>query len=211
MPPVAGPRRARLGDARRGPPPGFAPDASSPNLMEGMMLDHSNPTRWQDSLQRGDVVLFRFPVDDGDGDDGADQPKARPCLVMERAVLQGVTFLKLAYGTSAMTRANRGHEVRVTRPEGMRTAGVREPTRFVGARAILVSPEHSGFALGPAGSPVIGRLDAGLVARMDRIRLILAGRGLTWCNTRATRGGTVEACGFPGRNRIPRGRRTPKG
>ncbi len=172
------------------------------------MLDHSTPSRWQDSLQRGDVVLFRFPVTD---EDIAKQPKARPCLVLERAALQGATFLKLAYGTSAMTRANRGHEVRVTRPEGMRAAGVGEPTRFVGARAILVSPEHSGFAIAPNGTPDIGRLDASLLERMDRIRLILAGKGLTWCNTRATRDGAVEACGFPGRNRTPRGARNPKG
>lgn len=158
------------------------------------MLDHSNQPNWPDCLQRGDVVLFRFPVAD---ESGAPKPKARPCLVLERAVLKGVTFVKLAYGTSAMTRANRGHEVRVTRPDGMRAAGVKEPARFVCARAILVPPEHSGFAPGPTGSPVIGCLDEVLAERMHRIRLILAGKGLTWCHTRATRGGAIEACGFP--------------
>ena len=172
------------------------------------MLDHSTEPRWQDDLQRGDIVLFRFPVSD---EGPAPHPKARPCLVLERAVLQGVTFLKLAYGTSAKGKANRGHEVHVTQPDGMRCAGLREPTRFVGSRAILVSPENAGFALGQAGTPVIGRLDDGLLARMNRIRLILAGKGLTWCNTRTTRSGTVEACGFPGWNRRPRGSLTTKG
>lgn len=172
------------------------------------MLNYSTPPRWQDILQRGDIVLFRFPVTDGAG---ALQPKARPCLVLERAVLQGVTFLKLAYGTSAMTHANRGHEVRVTRAEAMRLAGVREPTRFVGARTLLVSPQHSGFSLGSKGSPVIGSLDAKLIERMNRIRLILAHRGLTWCNTRATKDGSIEACGFPVRNRSFRGTRNSKG
>ncbi|UOA33311.1 hypothetical protein DSM110093_03136 [Sulfitobacter sp. DSM 110093] len=172
------------------------------------MLNYSNPPRWQDILQRGDIVLFRFPVAD---EKGALQPKARPCLVLERAVLQGVTFLKLAYGTSAMTRANRGHEVRVSRPDGMRLAGVREPTRFVGARTLLVSPQHSGFSLGPAGSPIIGRLDANLIERMNCIRLVLASKGFTWCNTRATRDGAIEACGFPDRNRSFRGARNSKG
>ena len=142
---------------------------------------------------------------------GADHPKARPCLVLERAALQGVTFLKLAYGTSAKTRANRGHEVRVTRSEGMRAAGLREPTRFVGARAILFPPERSGFAIDSAGTPVVDQLDAGLIERMNRILLILAGKGLTWCKTRATRDGSVEACGFSARNRTPRGDRNPKG
>lgn len=172
------------------------------------MLNYSNSPHWQDILQRGDIVLFRFPVAD---DTCAAQPKARPCLVLERAVLQGVTFLKLAYGTSATTRANRGHEVRVTRAEAMRLAGVREPTRFVGARTLLVSPQHSGFSFGPAGSPIIGRLDANLIERMNRIRLILAYRGLTWCNTRSTRDGSIEACGFPVGNRSFRGPRNSKG
>lgn len=172
------------------------------------MLDHSSKPRWQNSLQRGDVVLFRFPVSDVAG---APRPKARPCLVLERSVQKGTTLLKLAYGTSAMTRANRGHEVRVNRADSMRAAGLQLPTRFVAARAIVVTTDHTGFDIGPIGSPLIGRLDPNLFERMNCIRLSLASKGFTWCNTRATPNGTVEACGFLDRNRISRGTRTGKG
>jgi hypothetical protein len=123
-------------------------------------------TPWTETLQRGDVVLFAFPCAD---DDGA--VKARPCLVLEVGRVGDHAFAEIAYGTSAMTKANRGYEIHVNTIAGMALAGLDRATRFVGSRRVRVSLENSLFRTSPQhASPVIGRLDDGALVRMYAVR-----------------------------------------
>ena len=147
--------------------------------------DTAHPAKqdWKASLTPGHVVRFRFPV----VAEAGHQPvaKRRPCLVLEIFHLCGQRFVKLAYGTSAETNANKGCEVRVNQPDGCAAAGLDRPTRFVGARSIIVSVEHPGFEATPeTGSPVMGRLDASLTGRLTVVRKRLR-LGATQANTRS--------------------------
>jgi len=96
-------------------------------------------------------------------------PKLRPCLVIETGELNDRRSVTLAYGTSAHPRRRYGYEVIVKGKPAMRAAGLTKPTRFVCIRRITVSTAHPGFE--PlCGTPVIGRLDASLLTRMDAVR-----------------------------------------
>lgn len=118
--------------------------------------------------ERGDVVLYRFPVAEEEAESEA--PKRRPCLVLDAFERGGERYVELAYGTSAKTRANRGYEVLVKQPVSRAAAGLNKPTRFVGARRITVHIGNSGFD-GPTDGPtVIGRLDDALQCRMNAVR-----------------------------------------
>lgn len=86
-----------------------------------------------------------------------------------RSVL-GTRYALLAYGTSAMSDANTGYEVRVRHAEDAMASGFAKPTRFVGARRLLVPLTHSGFPVGDSGNPVIGRLTGTLFERLNRVR-----------------------------------------
>ena len=122
---------------------------------------------WPDDLRRGDVVRFRFPVAEEDGK----TPKLRPCLVLETGELNGRRSATLAYGTGAPAKGKYGYEVIVGNKTSMIAAGLTKPTRFVAIRRVTVSTEHSGFEVGRgSGTPVIGRLDAPLLQRMDAVR-----------------------------------------
>ena len=124
-------------------------------------------TPWHARLAPGDVVSFRFPV--ADPGRGA-RVKKRPCLVLEVRVVEGRRHALLAYGTSVRSRANRGREIRVRRPEGLAQAGLHRPTRFVGARSVTVPLDDPRFVVSAqTGSPVLGRLDADLRARMAEV------------------------------------------
>lgn len=134
------------------------------------MFDHLQQAAagaWHDTLSYGDVVIFRFPVAE---EDGGDAPKARPCLVLDVERFGDRQYTLLAYGTTQANRANRGYEIRVYAPEEYAAAGLRNPTRFVGARRILVPLDHADFALGPTGTPVIGRLSGAAFERMNAVR-----------------------------------------
>ena len=121
---------------------------------------------WRDALRHGDVVSFRFPVE-GDGA----TPKTRPCLVLDIEPHGARRHALLAYGTTSGSKANRGCEVAVIRPDLIAAAGLRRPTRFVGARRILVPLQHSAFAVsGETGSPVLGRLEGPALERLNRVR-----------------------------------------
>lgn len=117
-------------------------------------------------LQRGDVVLFRFPLNDKN----AGAPKRRPCLVLNTLSNGYDRFVEIAYGTSADTRANRGYEVIVKHPTSREEAGLSKPTRFVGARRIIVHVNHSGFDGQAKGPEIIGKLDAPLLERLNAVR-----------------------------------------
>ena len=130
-------------------------------------------TAWQAALRPGDVVSFRFPLAEADA--GARTPKARPCLVLELRELGGRPFALLAYGTSSRSGANTGYEIPLLGRAAYEAAGLHEPTRFVGARHLLVSLANSGFvACAAAGSPVLGHLPARALGRMARVRARLA-------------------------------------
>ncbi|MGI3167130.1 hypothetical protein [Pseudooceanicola sp. 200-1SW] len=137
------------------------------------MLDQNTPDTteetadWAKTVQRGDIVLFKFPIRlAGEGD----KPKVRPCLVLEVDGDGGERRIVLAYGTSASTPANRGYEIAITHVADLRAAGLNRATRLVGARLLSVSPKHSGFNVGGAGSPVVGRLTGNRLERMQRVR-----------------------------------------
>ena len=136
------------------------------------MYHQSHPftpaTEGTDVLQRGDVVLFRFPLADEDDEPGA--PKRRPCLVLDTLTRGDERFVEIAYGTSADTRANRGYEIVVKQPDARAAAGLSKPTRFVCARRIIVHAGHGGFDGRTKGPHVIGRLDESLMERMNAVR-----------------------------------------
>lgn len=135
------------------------------------MYHHHHPffaAEDQTALQRGDVVLFRFPLSEEDDEPGA--PKRRPCLVLDTLTKGNERFVEIAYGTSAETRANRGYEVIVKQSAARLTAGISKPTRFVCARRIVVNVGHSGFHGRTKGPKVIGRLDGPLLERMNAVR-----------------------------------------
>ena len=76
----------------------------------------------------------------------------------------------LAYGTSASTPANRGYEIAITHVADLQAAGLTRATRFVGARLLSVSRDHTGFDVGGTEPPVIGRLPENRIERMNWVR-----------------------------------------
>jgi hypothetical protein len=136
------------------------------------MLDMTTNTApvpaWAETLQRGDMALFRFPCAE---ENPSEAPKSRTCLVLEVESRGGQLFIELAYGTSAETRANVGNEIRIATKDDMEAAGVRKATRVVCDRRIRVTPHHPGWDLNPRHpSPVVGRLSPQGLARMNAIR-----------------------------------------
>lgn len=118
-------------------------------------------------LAPGDVVSFRFPHLDERPDGDADRIN-RPGLIVERD--EATASVVVAYGTSQRTRANHGHEIRVSRD--FAACGLAKPTRFVLARRIRVSLRDARFVwLG--GRPVTGRLPEPLMQRLARLRHLL--------------------------------------
>ena len=110
------------------------------------------------TFRQGDLLCFRFPQREG-------AAYARPCLVLEAE--DGEVLI--AYGTTSMTGANRGHELVVRQDHA--SCGLDRPTRFVGARRIRVSLDDPRIERCPdGGSTVIGRLPAELMARLEQIR-----------------------------------------
>jgi hypothetical protein len=123
---------------------------------------------WQDHISQGDVVSFRFPLAE---EASAGQPKARPCLILDIVTMGGDRYAVLAYGTTSHRRSNVGYEVHVRRRDEYFSAGLDEPTRFVGARRLLVPLTHRGFAICRAtGSAVLGRLDGEAFEAMNVVR-----------------------------------------
>lgn len=119
-------------------------------------------------LQRGDVVLFRFPLAEEGHELGA--PKRRPGLVLDTLSSGDERFVEIAYGTSADTRANRGYEVIVKQSAARKTAGLAKPTRFVCARRLIVHVRHSGFDGFAKGPHILGHLDEDLMEWMNAVR-----------------------------------------
>jgi len=123
---------------------------------------------WRDDLSHGHIVLFRFPLSEG-GEDA--EIKARPCLVLDIETIGGVRYAAIAYGTTSRRKANVGEEIHVRKRDAYIAAGLNEPTRFVGARRILVPLTHSGFVeIANSGSPVMGLLVDSELERLNAVR-----------------------------------------
>lgn len=140
------------------------------------MANETAPSDWRERLTTGDVVNFRFPVDDPDNPDAV--AKRRPCLVYDIRWFSSQKFAELAYGTGARTRANHGFEVRVNHPAARKRAGLDRSTRFIGACTIMVSLDHPGFEPGDlTRSPIIGTLEPPLQKRLLQVRAKRAALG----------------------------------
>ena len=137
-------------------------------MLDDLTTSLTMTAAWQNHLSYGDIVSFRFPLAE-EGPKG--RPKARPCLILDIEEHGGQRYALLAYGTSSRRRSNIGYEVHVRRRADYLSAGLREPTRFVGARRLLVPLDHSGFVIcGATGAPVLGRLDGSPFEAMNAVR-----------------------------------------
>jgi len=124
---------------------------------------------WRDHLAYGDIVVFRFPHTEGEDAVGV---KARPCLVLDIVTLGDDRYALLAYGTTSQGNANTGDEIFIRKPEVYGAVGLTEPTRFVGARRVLVRLTHRGFVQhSGTESPVVGQLTG---AELDRLNVVRA-------------------------------------
>ncbi len=125
------------------------------------------PAEWQDSLQTGDVVAFRFPHET----DGSNDPKVRPALVLDVEETDVGRFASLAYGTSNPRSRKAAYCVDVRSEKDRAPAALHRPTRFNAARRVLVSLDHPGFELSSeVGTPVLDRLTGPASDRMHRVR-----------------------------------------
>jgi hypothetical protein len=134
------------------------------------MFDHATTkTReWHETITRGDIALFRFPV--ADPENGA-EPKIRPCLVLEIEHTVVGKRATLAFGTSTPPLKFRGYDILVRCEKGVEAAGLKKPTRFVADRRVSVSLDSADFdTRGGRESPIIGRLNETGLERMNRVR-----------------------------------------
>ncbi|QAX28724.1 hypothetical protein [Leisingera sp. NJS204] len=137
-------------------------------MLDAIQTNLTMTAAWRDHISPGDIVSFRFPLP---GEEHSGHPKARPCLVLDIEEHGRQRYALLAYGTSSRRRSNVGYEVHVRRRADYLSAGLHEPTRFVGARRLLVPLTHRGFAISKDhGSPVLGRLDGSPFEAMNAVR-----------------------------------------
>lgn len=156
------------------------------------MIIQKTETNWRETLASGDIVNFLYPSTEDD----AAVEKHRPCLILE--VDREKAEVIVVYGTAARTRANVGHEIRITKSEDLDAACLRKPTRFVGARHIRVPLTSERFIKSQDGCVRIGQLPPSLHDRLNRIRDLLRTperrvRSL-YCRTRGRRGHTATQC-----------------
>jgi len=159
---------------------------------------------WQDLITPGDIVSFRFPLAE---EDHSGRPKARPCLVLDIEEHGDQRYALLAYGTTSRRRSNIGYEVHARRRADYLSAGLNEPTRFVGARRLLVPLKHSGFAVCRAtGSAVLGRLGGAPFNAMNAVRCRINAERDIAADHRSRRGsrtGALRARSFTVERRTP--------
>lgn len=134
------------------------------------MLDATTPPKefpaWAAALEPGAVILVDFPSDTVDG-----ETKIRPCLVVETGRAGDARFAEIAYGTSSKSNANAGLEIHVRSADGMRSAGLARPTRFVLRRRVIVITDSARLVHSSAHrSPVVGRPDAAAMVRLAALR-----------------------------------------
>lgn len=137
-------------------------------MLDFTISDPKMTEAWQDNILPGDILSFRFPL----AEEGRTAcPKARPCLVLEAEVRDGQRYVLLAYGTTSRRRSNIGYEIHARRKADYVSAGLHEPTRFVGKRRMWVPVDHGGFVISSTtGSAVLGSLDGNPRVAMDAVR-----------------------------------------
>lgn len=130
---------------------------------------HSTPS-WRDDVAPGDIISFVYPSKEDD----PCLERPRPCLVLEVDRSGPEPEILVAYGTSALSRANTGYEVRVMQAASMRDAGLHRPTRFVAARRLRVALSSPRIIPCAQGTARIGRLSEDLRPRLERVLSLLA-------------------------------------
>ena len=125
------------------------------------------------TLKKGAVVSCFFPLSESPHDPG---PVARPALVVMTFFdrVDRIWKAVLAYGTSQLTRANMGFEIRMNREDSLARAGLHRPTRFTLSRMRILPLERRFFSCSETGTPVLGHIDDELITRLDRTLDILA-------------------------------------
>lgn len=144
--------------------------------------------KWQEELQFGDIVSFRFPTTDGG------EPKSgRPCLILDVRRLQGEPWAVVAYGTSSPTSANRGLDIEAPSRRTCPVTGLAHDTRFVAARRVIVPLSSRQFAIAPElRTAVLGRLVGPSRHRADAIRQRLTGTNQLWREANRPRSETLQ-------------------
>ncbi|WP_321336151.1 hypothetical protein [uncultured Cohaesibacter sp.] len=127
----------------------------------------STKSNWQDNLSWGDVVMFRFPSEEGGQ---TRPPKARPCVVHDVRDIAGVRLVTLIRGSKTSSQSEDGYETLVMHPIATATAGLSGPTRFDRRKRITVSVDHDWFVCGPAKTPVLGSLTGKTRCRFNSVR-----------------------------------------
>ena len=127
----------------------------------------STKPNWQDNLSWGDVVMFRFPSEEG----GQTRPsKDRPCVVHDVRDIAGVRLVTLVCGSKTTSQSEGGYGTLVVHPIAIAAAGLKGATRFNSRKRITVSVDHGCFVCGAAKTPVIGSLTGKTRHRFNSVR-----------------------------------------
>lgn len=122
---------------------------------------------WPEKVVAGDIISFRFPTDD---DTGGARPKARPCLVLAVAMVDGQRWMSVAYGTTVLKKARNSRGILVNAGEA-NACGLDRATGFRGDRVVTISTGDPALAVSPIfRTPVIGRLTGRPLKRMQTVK-----------------------------------------
>nr|WP_321443465.1 hypothetical protein [uncultured Cohaesibacter sp.] len=127
----------------------------------------STKSNWQDDLSWGDVVMFRFPSEEGGQ---TRPPKARPCVVHDVRDIAGIRLVTLIRGSKTLSQSEDGYDTHVVHPIAIAAAGLNGPTRFDSRKRITVSVDHDWFVCGSAKTPVLGSLTGKTRRRFNSVR-----------------------------------------
>lgn len=135
-----------------------------------VMTPETDPRPWPETVTAGDILSFRFPLDD---DTGETRPKARPCLVLAVAMIDGQRRMSVAYGTSVLKKARNAHGILLTAGDAS-VSGLDRATGFCGDRVRTITTGDPALAVSPVvRTPIIGRLSGRPLERMRRVQMRL--------------------------------------
>ena len=125
------------------------------------------PTAWQSDLKPNHIVAFRFPHEHK----SSVSPKVRPTLVLDVLTIGEERHAVLAYGTSSFRRRSYDLLVPVNCSAELEAASLFAPTKFDGARRILVPLSDAGFSCScKLSTPILGYLTGRSADRVDIVR-----------------------------------------
>lgn len=137
-------------------------------MLDTTNTDLTKTQAWRDHVSPGDIISFRFRIETAARNEEA---PPRPCLILEIEHLAGRRYALIAYGTSSPPNATWAYEVHALHEDEYPCFGLRQPTRFLGKRRLLVSLDNPGFVIcRRSGSPVLGRLAGGPFERLQAVR-----------------------------------------